>query len=153
MVMVRPFEVGLVVRDLGPMERFYCDVIGCRPVRRSRVPVAVGGPAGLGGELDVVWLQVPSGGCVKLILPSSPAVPALVAHPLAGRAGLSYLTFYVDNVDPVVAALGAAGAKPLSDPVVVRAHGRRITFWADPEGNAVEVVDDRGEESGPGRSN
>lgn len=62
MVMVRPFEVGLVVRDLGSMERFYRDVIGCRPVRRSRVPVAVGGPAGLGGELDVVWLQVPSGG-------------------------------------------------------------------------------------------
>lgn len=80
-------------------------------------------------------------------------MPALVAHPLAGRAGLSYLTFRVDDVDPVVAALRAAGARPLSDPVVVRAHGRRITFWTDPEGNAVELVDDRGEESGPGRSN
>lgn len=153
MVMVRPFEVGLVVRDLGRMQRFYRDVIGCRAVHRSRVPVAVGGPAGLGGELVVVWLQVPSGGCVKLILPSSPAVPARAAHPLAGRQGLSYLTFYVDDVDPVVAALRAAGSKPLSDPVVVRAHGRRITFWTDPEGNAVELVDERGEESGPGRSN
>ncbi|MER6283090.1 VOC family protein [Streptomyces sviceus] len=153
MVVVRPFEVGVVVRDLGPMERFYRDVIGCRVVHRSRVPVAVGGPAGLGGELVVVWLQVPSGGCVKLILPSSPAVPAPAARPLAGRAGLSYLTFHVDDVDPMVAALRGAGAKPLSDPVVVRAHGRRITFWADPEGNAVELVDGRGEESGPGRSN
>ncbi|MGW1626731.1 VOC family protein [Streptomyces sp. NPDC002172] len=153
MVVVRPFEVGVVVRDLGSMERFYRDVIGCRAVHRSRVPAGVGGPAGLGGEVVVVWLQVPSGGCVKLILPSSPAVPARAAHPLAGRQGLSYLTFHVDDVDPVVAALGAAGAKPLSDPVVVRAHGRRITFWTDPEGNAVELVDGRGEESGPGRSN
>ena len=74
-----------MVRDLGSMERFYRDVIGCRPVRRSRVPVAVGVPAGLGGELDVVWPQVPSGGCVKLILPSSPAVPACtISRPLVG---------------------------------------------------------------------
>jgi len=36
---------------------------------------------------------------------------------------------------------------------VIRRPCARITFWADPEGNAVQLVDDRGEESGPGRSN
>ncbi len=157
MVMTRPFEVGVVVRDLELMERFYRDAIGCQAEHRSRVPESIGGPAGLGGELVVVWLRVPSGGCVKLILPRSERVSDSAAAPAApwstGRPGLSYLTFHLDDLDPVVAALPAAGARPLSDPVVVLARGRRISFWADPEGNAVELVDERGGEPCPGHSN
>ncbi|WP_338894402.1 VOC family protein [Streptomyces sp. TG1A-60] len=153
MVMTLPFEVGVVVRDLELMERFYCDVLGCRAERRSGVPESVGGPAGLGGELTVAWLQVPSGGCVKLILPRSAPVPAGAVASPAGRLGLSYLTFHLDDMDPVVAALPTAGARPLSNPVVVRARGRRISFWADPEGNAVELVDARAGDPGPGHSN
>ncbi|KUN65902.1 hypothetical protein AQJ54_19575 [Streptomyces griseorubiginosus] len=153
MVMTLPFEVGVVVRDLASMERFYCEVIGCRPERRSRVPESVGGPAGLGGELEVVWLGVPSGGRVKLIRPRSAPVEVPAAAWSAGRPGLSYLTFHVDDTDPVVARLTAAGARPLSDPVVVPAHGRRISFWADPEGNVVELVDRRGGRPRQGHSN
>jgi catechol 2,3-dioxygenase-like lactoylglutathione lyase family enzyme len=153
MVMTLPFEVGVVVRDLELMERFYGDVLGCRAERRSVVPESVGGPAGLGGELVVAWLRVPSGGCVKLILPRSTPVSAHVATSPAGRPGLSYLTFHFDGIDPLVAALPAAGARPLSDPVVVRAGGRRISFWADPEGNVVELVDARTGDPDPGRSN
>ncbi|WP_228034348.1 VOC family protein [Streptomyces spongiae] len=157
--MTLPFEVGVVVRDLELMERFYCDVLGCCAERRSRIPESIGGPAGLGGELVVVWLRVPSGGCVKLILPRSAPVSAQAAGSAAacalpvGRPGLSYLTFHLDDMDSVVAALPAAGARPLSDPVVVRTRGRRISFWADPEGNAVELVDPRADSSGPGHSN
>ena len=141
--MAEPFEVGVVVRDLEPMERFYRDVLGCRAVHRSRIPESIAGPAGLGGELLVVWLQVPFGGRIKLILPQAGPAPAQSAPPLTARRGLSYLTFRVDDLGPVIPALVAAGARPLSDPVVVRARGRRISFWADPEGNAVELVDER----------
>jgi catechol 2,3-dioxygenase-like lactoylglutathione lyase family enzyme len=153
MVMTLPFEVGVVVRDLELMERFYCDVLGCRAERRSGVPESVGGPAGLGGELVVAWLRVPSGGCVKLVLPRSAAVPERAAALPAGRPGLSCLTFHFDDMGPVVEALRAAGARPLSDPVVVRARGRRISFWADPEGNSVELVDAQGGDPDQGRSN
>ncbi|MEW2398232.1 VOC family protein [Streptomyces sp. NPDC046862] len=151
--MTLPFEVGLVVRDLELMECFYRDAIGCRAERRSCVPASVGGPAGLGGELVVVWLRVPSGGCVKLVLPRSAPVSAHAAPWSAGRPGLSYLTFHLDDMDPVVAALPAAGARPLSDPVVVPARGRRISFWVDPEGNTVELVDERGGDSSVRHSN
>lgn len=153
MVMTLPFEVGVVVRDLELMERFYRDAFGCRVERRSRVPESIGGPAGLGGELTVVWLRVPSGGCVKLIRPRSAPVSAFAAPWPVERPGLSYLTFHFDDMDPVVAALPPAGARSLSDPVVVRAHGRRISFWADPEGNTVELVDARGGYPEPGHSN
>lgn len=76
----------------------------------------------------------------------------MVASP-AGRLGLSYLTFHLDDMDPVVAALPTAGARPLSNPVVVRARGRRISFWVDPEGNAVELVDACAGDPGSGHSN
>ncbi|AYC36242.1 VOC family protein [Streptomyces griseorubiginosus] len=151
--MTLPFEVGVVVCDLASMERFYCEVIGCRIERRSRVPASVGGPAGLGGELEVVWLGVPSGGRVKLIRPRSAPVEVPAAAWSPGRPGLSYLTFHVDDADPVVARLAAAGARSLSDPLVVPAHGRRISFWADPEGNVVELVDRRGGRPRQGHSN
>ncbi|MEU6224424.1 VOC family protein [Streptomyces sp. NPDC047042] len=151
--MTLPFEVGVVVRDLESMERFYRDVVGCRVERRSYVPESIGGPAGLGGELTVVWLRVPSGGCVKLIHPRSGVVSGRAVPWSPGRPGLSYLTFHMADLDPVVEALRAAGARPLSDPVVVLARGRRISFWADPEGNVVELVDARDGNRDPGHSN
>jgi catechol 2,3-dioxygenase-like lactoylglutathione lyase family enzyme len=139
--MTRPFEVGIVVADLARMERFYAEALGCVPVHGSVVPREIAGPAGLGGQLAVVWLQVPSGGRIKLIHPQAAAGPLPVAGPLTARRGLAYVTFHLDDMDPVVAALPSAGARPLSRPVVVEARGRRISFWADPEGNVVELVD------------
>ncbi|MFJ9903467.1 VOC family protein [Streptomyces sp. NPDC101152] len=141
--MTQPFEAGIVVADAEVMERFYRDALGCRPVHRSVVPREIGGPAGLGGEPRVVWLQVPAGGRIKLIRPQVAAASVPAAEPLTARRGLAYLTFHLDDIDPVVAALPAAGARPLSSPIVVRARERRISFWADPEGNVVELVDRR----------
>ncbi|WP_405622744.1 VOC family protein [Streptomyces sp. NBC_00076] len=150
--MTAPFEAGVVVRDLELMERFYREVLGCFEVHRSRIPASIATAAGLGGELLVVWLQVPSGGRVKLILPQSVPASAESVVPLTGRRGLSYLTFPLDDLGPVVTALAARGAWPLSDPVVVWARGHRISFWADPEGNVLELVDERGGTGEPGRS-
>jgi catechol 2,3-dioxygenase-like lactoylglutathione lyase family enzyme len=150
--MTEPFEAGVVVRDLDLMVLFYREVLGCFEVHRSRIPASVSVPAGLGDELLVVWLQVPSGGRVKLIRPQVAPAPAHSVLPLTARRGLAYLTFHVDDMDPVVTALAAGGARPLSDPVVVWARGRRISFWADPEGNALELVDGRGDVREPGRS-
>ena len=141
--MSQPFEAGIVVSDQELMERFYRETFGCLPVHRSVVPREIGGPAGLGGELVVVWLQVPSGGRIKLVRPQVTAAPAPRTASLTACRGLAYLTFHLDDIEPVVAALPAAGARPLSSPVVVEARGRRISFWADPEGNVVELVDCR----------
>ncbi|GAB2862383.1 VOC family protein [Lentzea nigeriaca] len=126
--MTQPFEAGVVVRDMEVMERFYAEALGCVPVHRSRIPQAIAGPAGLGGQLLVVWLEVPSGGRIKLIQPQASAVSFPSAVPLAERCGLAYLTFHVDDVAPFVAVLPAAGASPLSSPVVVSARGSADQF-------------------------
>jgi catechol 2,3-dioxygenase-like lactoylglutathione lyase family enzyme len=99
--MTQPLEAGVVVRDLEVMERFYAEALGCVPVDRSRIPQAIAGPAGLGGQLLVVWLEVPSGGRIKLIQPRASAVSFPSAVPLSGRCGLAYLTFHVDDIAPL----------------------------------------------------
>jgi len=142
--MTQALEAGIVVADLDLMVRFYTTALGCREIRRSVVPASINGPAGLGGETTVVWLGTPYGERVKLVRPVVPAESCAPPAVITGRRGIAYLTFHVDDAEPVLDELRAAGATVLSDPPLVQARGRRIGFLADPEGNVVEVVDARG---------
>lgn len=140
-VMTRPLEVGVVVADLDGLVRFYTEALGCREIRRSAVPASINGPAGLGGATVVAWLSTPYGERVKLIRPEVEPGHRSPAAPLTAHRGLAYLTFYVDDAEPVVERLRAAGARFLSNPPLVPARGRRLAFCADPEGNVLEIVD------------
>ena len=95
---------------------------------------------------------MPSGRRVKLIRRQPAPAPARLAVPLTARRGLACLAFPVGDIDPVVAAPAAADARSLSDPLVARTRGRRIGVRVDPEGDALEPVDERGGESEPGRT-
>jgi len=143
--MTRPLEVGLVVADLLRSLAFYVDALGCSAVRRSDISDDINGPAGLGGRTTVVWLQTPTGERLKLIQPVEVPSPGTPALPLTARQGLSYLTFYVENVEPVSARLRAHGARAMSGPEFVNARDKRISFWIDPDGVVVELVDLRGD--------
>jgi catechol 2,3-dioxygenase-like lactoylglutathione lyase family enzyme len=144
MTMTRPLEVGLVVTDLERSMSIYVDVFGCKEVHRSQVPANINGPAGLGGPTTVVWLQTPSGERLKLIFPAEEPTPATGITPITRSRGLGYLTFYVEDVEPIVEQLTARGAQPISDPVLVEARGKRISFWTDSEGVVLEIVDGHG---------
>jgi catechol 2,3-dioxygenase-like lactoylglutathione lyase family enzyme len=143
-MVIRPMEVGLVVVDLERSTSFYIEVFGCTPVRRSDVPADINIPAGLGGPSTVVWLQTPSGERLKLIRPDVRPDDAVPITPITQQRGLAYLTFYVEDVEPVVEQLRIRGAQPISAPVLVEARGKRISFWTDPEGTVLELVDARG---------
>jgi len=144
-MMIRPLEVGLVVADLERSTSLYIEVFGCTPVRNSDVPADINLPAGLGGPTTVVWLQTPSGERLKLIRPDALPDNAVPITPLTQQRGLAYLTFYVADIEPVAEQLRARGAEPISAPVLVEARGKRISFWTDPEGTVLELVDARGE--------
>lgn len=55
------------------------------------------------------------------------------------RIASSYLYLRVDDVESTVAALGDAGARPLS-PLAERAWGERAAWFADPDGNVLAVA-------------
>jgi lactoylglutathione lyase len=141
--MTRALEVGVVVADLDLLTSFYAGALGCREVRRSAVPASINGPAGLGGATVVVWLLTPYGERIKLIRPDAPAAVPVPPGAITQRRGIGYLTFYVDDAEAALVRLRAAGAVVLSDPPLVQAHGKRIAFVTDPEGNVVELVDTR----------
>jgi catechol 2,3-dioxygenase-like lactoylglutathione lyase family enzyme len=54
--------------------------------------------------------------------------------------GPSHLTFYVDDLDAVLAELAAAGEKPVVGPVDVAPLSLRVAFLRDPEGHLVEFL-------------
>lgn len=143
--MVLPFELGLCVADLDRMVTFYVEVLGCHETGRATLPAASTGPIGLGrGDVEIVWLQTPWGERIKLLRPAStpapidvPAVPDLTA-----RTGVAYLTFCVDDLEACTARAEALGAPPLTERYVTdNRRGQRISFFRDPEGTVIELVE------------
>ncbi|WP_239333785.1 VOC family protein [Frankia sp. CiP3] len=144
LVMTRPLEVGIVVDDLVGMVRFYREALGCTEAHRSDVPAELNAKLGLGAAATVVWLRTPWGERIKLLRPATGAGPLAPAVPPTARRGLSYLTLYAADAVGAAERMRRGGASPLSEPELVEASGRLIAFWADPEGNVIELVEDLG---------
>ena len=61
---------------------------------------------------------------------------------MSGRTGISYLTFYCSDLDTTLAAAEAAGAVLKSDRALIgKDRDLRLCFFADPEGNIIELVE------------
>jgi predicted enzyme related to lactoylglutathione lyase len=75
------------------------------------------------------------------MVPSDPPdVPAPVA-PLWARAGLRYLTVWVDDLDALVDAWSGSGGEVTMPPATLR-PGVRSALLADPDGNVVEAMEE-----------
>ena len=74
MNMVVPLEVGIAVRDLARMRRFYEDVLGFAFVSEVVVPADKSVQAAMHAHgYTVVRLQTPYGERIKLLAPAQPA--------------------------------------------------------------------------------
>ncbi len=147
-------HVNLVVNDLAAMTAFYRDTLGMRVTKEVRIT----GPwieaiVGLKNvDADVVYLELPGGGPrIELIRYRTPAGidPPSLDQPHS--RGLRHLAFKVDRIDPLVAALRAAGVRFLSDvqqvpdSQVTYAGGvrKRLVYFHDPEQNLLELCEYR----------
>ena len=143
MKQTQPIETGIAVIDLDLMLDFYCRVLGCKEERRADIPAQLSKPLGMGVDGYVnVWLLTPYGERIKLMSP--PAAPERVSLPtyLTSRTGISYMTFYCEDLHETLAAAEAAGAVLRSDRSLIDpARPLRLCFFADPEGNVIELVE------------
>ena len=141
MKMLAPLEIGIAVRDLAGMTKFYADVLGCARVSEVSVPADKSRTNGLSPDgCVVVRLQTPYGERIKLL--AAPSTGAY-EHPrwLLARAGLAYVTLIIEGIDALCAQLKAKGVTLASEAPVENRPGLRVLFFQDPEGNVLELVE------------
>jgi catechol 2,3-dioxygenase-like lactoylglutathione lyase family enzyme len=141
-----PMEVGIPVIDLDRMYAFYTEVLSCTEVRRADIPAALSSGLTIAesGFLNI-WLRTPNGEVVKLMKPPGPPAHNPAPDWLSGRTGIAYLTFYCSDLDATLAAAEARGAVLRSDRALIAPDAAlRLCFFADPEGNIIELVEPKG---------
>ena len=140
-----PIEAGLAVADLERMLAFYRRALGCTEVRRADIPAALSSAIALARDgYTCVWLKTPGGETIKLMRPPAPPAPSGAPALLTERRGFAYLTFYCDDIAGTLARAEAEGAQLRSDRALIAADRPvRLCFFADPEGNVIELVEPR----------
>jgi catechol 2,3-dioxygenase-like lactoylglutathione lyase family enzyme len=141
MKMLAPLEIGIAVRDLAGMVKFYADILGFRHVSEVNVPADKSQSNGLSPDgCTVVRLQSSYGERIKLLAAPSTGA-AMHERWLLARAGLAYITLIIEGIDDWCARLKAKGVKLASDAPVENRPGLRVLFFQDPEGNVLELVE------------
>lgn len=140
--MTAPLEIGIAVRDLKRMRAFYEEALGLAFVSEIHVPGPKAEAAAMCREgYTVVRLQTQKGERIKLLCPdrtpNSNAAEGLILE----RAGSSYVTFIVDDLQALLDRLVANGAVSMTGPTAIEVRpGTWLAFVEDPEGHILEVV-------------
>lgn len=123
-------DIGVYVRDIDACLRFYCDGLGLTKVGEVAFP---------GGRTQH-RLQI-GGSLLKLMeFPEDPP-PAGPPGRMA-QAGIRYFTIGVRNLPALVGELEAKGLT-FAVPLRESRPGVWIAMLEDPEGNTVELLEDR----------
>lgn len=140
--MIVPLEVGIAVRDLPRMRRFYEQVLGFAFVSEVAVPAASAVQAAMhAGGYTAVRLQTSYGERIKLLSPMQAPAPAATPEYILDKANATYLTFIVDDIQAAVDKLLAADVEFLTGPQRIEVRpGTYLAFCRDPEGNVLEIV-------------
>lgn len=141
--MKAPLEVGVCVTDLERAVGFYEKVLGFTRISDATLSPERAEAAGFGPvAFRMARMQTNYGERIKLI-ETDPRPERGAGHgPILGRAGISYLTFVVADIDEALKRLAEAGAgmETGSGPVQTR-PGTRLAFFRDSEGNPLELVE------------
>jgi predicted enzyme related to lactoylglutathione lyase len=123
-------DLGIVVRDIDASLAFYRDYLGL-PYERSM-------PMSKTTTLHFLKAGTTS---IKLWELTEPPGAAGTTWPLDAQLGMRYITLTVSNLDDVLAEAGdGVGVKVIMGATQLM-PGVRIAMLADPDGNAVELLE------------
>ncbi len=123
MQVVATHHIAVITTQFEEMERFYTQTLGFAVTKRW-------------DDVSIIFIDVGST-TIELIGRTSND-SGLVAHPIGEGTGYNHLALTVEDVDAAFAELTASGVKTLSEPR--NFQDVRIAFFADPDGNVVELV-------------
>jgi glyoxylase I family protein len=122
------FDLGIVVADIERSLAFYRDFLGF-PFE-NKMPFS---------KTTTLHFLKAGDGNIKLWEVAAPPAATDAGFPLDAHRGYRYITFSVSNLDEVAAAAEGAGITTLV-PATELMPGVKICILADPDGNAVELV-------------
>ena len=122
------FDLGIVVTDIEKSLAFYRDFLGF-PFE-NKMPFS---------KTTTLHFLKAGDANIKLWEVASPPGATDAGFPLEAALGYRYITFSVSNLDEVAGAAEGAGVKTLV-PATELMPGVKIAIFADPDGNAVELV-------------
>lgn len=129
--MAKPaLDVGLVTGDAERAIRFYEAVAGMERQPPITLP-----------NIGTIYRLACGHSILRVMVPTTPPEPDLAAS-FSARAGIRYLTLEVVDLDAAVAAVRATGGRVTLPPFELR-PGRWVSQVADPDGNMVELGEDR----------
>jgi catechol 2,3-dioxygenase-like lactoylglutathione lyase family enzyme len=142
-------HMGLCVSDLERSLRFYCGVLGCEEVGRMDLQ---GGMVDTlngieGTKVRTVYLER-DGWRLELMQYDAPGFEGPDTPRPMNQLGLTHLSFRVDDLDAVCAALEAAGGRLLPETRIGEPGApMRVIMATDPDGMRLELI------QGPGDPN
>jgi glyoxylase I family protein len=120
------FDLGIVTADIDASLHFYRDLLGFE--RLMVLPVE-------SGDLHLLIA-----GEMLIKLADVADAPAGAKGPIPAATGLRYVTFWVTNLDDLLAELTVAGVEVLQPPFEV-IPGTTALLVFDPDGNVVELLE------------
>lgn len=145
---VRFTHVSLIARDAQGLARFYSRVFGCtplRPARRLSGPAVDRGNGVPGSDILSIWLDLLGAGGAFLELHQYTVMPSRPA-PQVNAPGFGHIAFAVPDIAATARAILAAGGSAQGEITEIgpAAAPVRVVYMRDPEGNILEIEEDRG---------
>lgn len=138
-------DFGVVVSDTEAAVKFYTGVVGMTEFEGFDVPGELGKDAGLtdGTPVHIHVLKLGEDeGATRLKLMSFPGGKSKPGDnsTIHAQLGISYLTFFVTDINAALARAKKAGVKVLAKGPVALPGDRYLAVIRDPDGNFVELV-------------
>lgn len=127
--------MGIVSIDIGLVSAtdaivgFYRDVFDLEPLEPRVFPDGIVHRLALGS------------GALKVMVPAQTPADSPPSERFWDRAGLRYVTMWLDDLDAVVDRWTAHGGTVALGPITIR-EGVRTALLVDPDGNTVEAMHD-----------
>lgn len=135
-------HVGVCVRDIEKSTDFYCAALGFEKIGGMLVDDAAS--ARLldvdGLVLELVYLQR-DGFRLELLGYAAPGTTGGVEPRAMNALGFTHLSFRVDDLDALAAAVVEHGGQLLADRSVAFVGGNRGLMLTDPDGNLLELIE------------
>lgn len=122
-------DIGIVSDNEHEMTEFYERILGLQNVGAVTI-------SGLGKIIKLQWYTC----LVKLLIPERQALPRNTPQHYLDAAGLRYFTIHVRGLEDIVDKCILSGTTVITNIVSPR-PGVRAAIIADPDGNAIELME------------